>query len=485
MALIVSIIQDTEHRSVNFHTASHIFNYIAELRSSVGPSQSGGVAQGCFYIGTFLQPIRKAGDTLFILIVIEHNNGVSRGKYIRDWVVILQRIDGFRHSLQETGTQEQHGEASGQRFTQPETEGGCSPHGNMQLFFCRFPDQAIKEQNEPREDGKDAQHTDEDTFCQDDAQVHPDFEAHEYQHQKAHHGGHAAAGYGGKGVGQGFLHGLFFVRKLLIFLAVAVHEDNGIIHRKHQLQDSCHRVGYGGDTTQENIRPQIDKHSHAYGGHEEERFRPGTAHDKQNNHQQSDGCNQKPGGNIGRSRIVVFDGYIIPCKSFCYCGFNGTLFWRTVVICGIDHIESAVFLVILFAFCIVCDAIHIRDLRKRSLYILFFSVLQIPEHNADCLKNLCIGKFFFHKIHADFHGRIVRQIFCHIGVDIHSEGEKTAHGGNAEDDPQKEKAFVYNEACYFFHKAWNLHMLWVAAVDGCIHKYYNQTRCLKSTNCCF
>ena len=103
-------------------------------------------------------------------------------------------------------------------------------------------------------------------------------------------------------MGKGRAHSAFFVGASCgfnrsLFLAVAVHEHDGIIHGESELEDGSDGFGNMGDFGENEVGARVDEDGEADGEKEEERFNKRAAENDKNNHSSTDGENNNPDGN--------------------------------------------------------------------------------------------------------------------------------------------------------------------------------------------
>ena len=96
----------------------------------------------------------------------------------------------------------------------------------------------VQQENERWQDGHTAQNSQHHALGHDNAQIPAHGIAHEAQGHKPGNGGDGAAGHRGNGPGNGLGHGRLMVFLGRQLLTITVPQENGVVHRHRQLQNS-------------------------------------------------------------------------------------------------------------------------------------------------------------------------------------------------------------------------------------------------------
>ena len=111
-----------------------------------------------------------------------------------------------------------------------------------------FHNQLIKHNDQPRQNRKNADQADEYSFCKDNPHILPDFKTHKNKDKKPYNCRNGTACNCAKRMKQRFFHCYSRIGIIQLFLIIAVHQHNGIVHRQTQLKQcaycKCHK-GYG------------------------------------------------------------------------------------------------------------------------------------------------------------------------------------------------------------------------------------------------
>ena len=172
----------------------------------------------------------------------------------------------------------------------------------MQGFFTGFYDPFVTDKNQGGKDSKDTDQADNNALGQRKAHIRTKLKAHEAQAEQTGKGGQGTAGDSREGGGNSRLHGGRIICAFLFFLGIAVQQDDGVIHGKNQLQNAYDGVGILGNTRKKYIGSQIDGNSDTDVHHEDDRFKPGIAHQQQKHKHQADRNDhdiQRQHGNVG------------------------------------------------------------------------------------------------------------------------------------------------------------------------------------------
>ena len=125
-------------------------------------------------------------------------------------------------------------------------------------FVSRFFQWFIKNQNHGRQDRNTSDHTEYNTFCHNDSQIHTQFETHETQSNKSGHRRNRTSHNRGNGLGNGMCHGIFMIlRKYFLLILITVPQKNRIIHGHTELQHRTQRLGHIGYLSHKHICSQV------------------------------------------------------------------------------------------------------------------------------------------------------------------------------------------------------------------------------------
>ena len=363
------------------------FDQIHQFPGGAVLSHGGGVADQGSYAGVVLKLFGQSLDAVAVLVVVQDHQGVFLGEHLVDLAVGLGAEGNGGQPLEEVGTHHQHQKQQGQGPAEAVADGGHTLHGNLGLPLRGFCDQLVGHKDQAGQHGEDAEQAAKNPLGQHNAQVPSDLEAHEHQHQQAHKGGKGAAGDGGEGVHQGVFHGLPAVGGAADLLAVPVHQDDGVVHGEHQLQNGRNGEGNGGHAAHDQVGAHVDDHGNPDGDQENDGLKPGGAHDEENHHQQGQGGEQQRRGHaVAAVRVVGFDHHVVLGVGFRDGLFDGDFLVRVVVVFRGQLIKSTAVPVVVLAVLVVR---HVRHIRKPGQIPGHFFPLpggQIPEHYVDGLE---------------------------------------------------------------------------------------------------
>ena len=163
--------------------------------------------------------------------------------------------------------------------------------GAVAVFFHPL----IEEENERGQDDDGADDAQRHALCHDDAEVCAQRQLHGTEGQKARDGRQAGRRDGAHGLTDGVLHGLFVGGTELLFLVVAVEQEDGEVHRHAQLQNSRQRRGDKADLTEENIRAKVIDQREEQPQHEQKRREPAFQREEQHQQTAAHGAEHIPG----------------------------------------------------------------------------------------------------------------------------------------------------------------------------------------------
>ena len=137
---------------------------------------------------------------------------------------------------------------------------------------------------------------------------------------------------------------------MFLLLGIAVQQDDGVIHGKHQLHNTHNGIGVIGNGGEENVGAQVDGYRNADIDHENDRLKPGIAHHQQDQQHEADGHDddvQGENGHVGFVNLPAGNNAaaVIPVM---YGAVQGGGFRRMAVEFRCDFIEGVTVPVILF-----------------------------------------------------------------------------------------------------------------------------------------
>lgn len=134
----------------------------------------------------------------------------------------------------------------------------------MRRFFLVFSSSGSL-QGHRGEDGEGAEHADEYALGKHDAELRPKLEAQKHKRQQSHDRGKRAGGDGGNRTGERRFHGRNLVAVRDLFLPVAIHQNDGIVHGEHELQNGPDRCGHLIDVRKQDVRSHVEHDGDADG----------------------------------------------------------------------------------------------------------------------------------------------------------------------------------------------------------------------------
>ena len=152
----------------------------------------------------------------------------------------------------------------------------------------------IAPQDQRRQNRKHAHHRQEHALSQSNTQIHADQQRHETEHQQANNRGHRRRNDRRKSPSNCAHHRLWARAIRSLLLAVAIHQDDRIIHGQDQLKDRSDRESHICNRPTNQVRPQIQDNGHTYRDQEQNRLKPGRAHRKQDQCKQTNSNHHDP-----------------------------------------------------------------------------------------------------------------------------------------------------------------------------------------------
>ena len=321
----------------------------------------------------------------------------------------------------------------------------------MKSLFTGFHNPSVTDENQGRKNGEDANQTDNHTFCQRKAHIRSEFEAHETQTEQSGKGGQRASCDRRKGCGNRFLHRGQVVRLLFLFLGIPVHQEDGIVHGKHQLHDAHDGIRIFGDTGEYHVRPQIDQYRDADIDKEYHRFKPGPAHKQQNQQNQSDRNHDHMQRKQRHVRFVNASvrgdavTVVLPVNRVVQVGG----FLRVAVVFRCDLVQRITAAVIHFTR-LPGYQDRLFQAGKPFVYAFLFTFRQSVEHDPQ-LGGRGISELLLHPPHALFHARILRQVFRQVIVDPDLPDQQQRHSRQDQKQSQKDTPMIHQKRRRFLH----------------------------------
>ena len=435
---------DPQHGGVDLGVASHIRHHIRQLPHGVSPGEGGGVAHDAAGVILFHEIIGDLRHRLLVLVGVEEHDLVLQRKHVRHGVVLEQGVAEGSPGLQDIASRKEQKKQHGHGTEEAARKPGQSVHIGIKEFLVVFEDGIRGGEDQRGKEGADADHAQKHALGQHHAQIPADAETHEDQHDHAHHGGHAGGEDGGHGLGQCRFHGGHAVRLILQLLPVPVHEDDGIVHGQDHLQQGRDGEGDVRDLPLNEVRPHVDEHGDADGGGKEHRLEPGAAHGEEDDHETGHGESHHAGRQDALAHVGVLPHHLIPVKAPVDGLFDGDLLLGGVGIIRVHHKEGVIVLVVIGIARFVIHVFHIGDVGKLLPDDRDLLLPEMREHDADIGFLGKIREFLRHLVHADLHGGVWRQVFCHVVVDLHERKQHRAADGEDRHDDDEDPAVIHD-----------------------------------------
>ena len=135
--------------------------------------------------------------------------------------------------------------------------------------------QRVAQQDQRGRKQEHGEQADGHALAQHQAHVRPDLKLHQAQRQKADHGGQAAGQDGHGGFAQRFDHGLVRLGRFPSAFLKAVQQEDGIVQRNCQLQNTSRRVGHERNFAKDQVAAAVDQYGHAQADQHHQRLQPG------------------------------------------------------------------------------------------------------------------------------------------------------------------------------------------------------------------
>ena len=451
------IIDHAEHIGADRDAGLERADGVGHLLGGALAAERGGIGHGALDIRVVLEPVGQLRHGILILIVVQHHDRVIRREHLGHGVGVGERVGDLRRQLQDIrpGKQQHecrrdHAAPAVAEAAEPREHALALAFGRARLFH-RPADDLIRPQDQPRQHREHAQQAEQHALGQHDAEVEADLKAHEHQHQQADDRRDRAAGDRAEGCRERARHGALAVVALGQLLPVAVHEDDGVVHRERELQNGRDARRDVRRLAEEDIRALIEQHRHADRQQKQHRLKVRRAGDEQNDRQDRQRQHEHDRRDARRGSIVTAHGDVVVGKALGHVALDLRLLVGVVVIERRELVERGIIAVIIAAVRLVGDALHVRDLGELLADGKLFARIQPAEHDADGIRLHRIRERLVHVIHADLHLRAVRQILGHIGVDADERHQRRAHDRQDEHDNKQELAFFDDESCDLLH----------------------------------
>ena len=456
-AAVDIIIDHAQHIGTDRDAGIERADDVGHLRGGVLPAERGGVRHGALDVRVGLEPVRQRGHGVLVGVVVQHDDGVIRREHLRDRVGIRERVGDLGRQLQNVRAREQQHERRRDRAATPVAEAAerrehapALALGRARLFR-RPADELIRPQDQAGQHREHAQQTAQHTLGQYDAEIHADLEAHEHQHQQAHDRRDRAAGDRAERRRERARHGGLAVGVGLQLLPVAVHEDDGIVHRERELQNSRDARRDVRRLAEENIRALVDEHGDADRDEKQHRLEIRRAGDEQNDRQNRQREDDDDRRDVRRRGVVAAHGHVVVGEAVGHVALDLRLLVGVVVILRRELVERGVAAVIVVAVRLVGHAVHVRDLRQLLADGKLVARVQPAEHDADGVRLRHVGEGLVHAVHADLHLRAVRQVLGHVGVDADEGHQRRTDHRQSQHDNKQQPAFFDDESCDLLH----------------------------------
>ena len=442
-AAVGIVIDHAQHIGADRDAGIERADDIDHLRGGVLPAERGGVGHGALDVRVGLEPVRQRGHGVLVGVVVQHDDGVVRREHLCDRVGVRERVGDLGRQLQDIRTRKQQHERRCDRAAPPVAEAAerrehapALALGRARLFR-RLAHELIRPQNQAGQHREHAQQAAQHALGQHNAEIHADLEAHEHQHQQSHDRRDRAAGDRAERRRERARHGSLAVGIGLQLLPVAIHEDDGIVHRERELQNGRDARRDVRRLAEEDVRALVDEHGDADRDEKQHRLEVRRAGDEQDRRHKHDREDEHDRRDVRCRGVVAAHGHIVAVKAVGHVALDLRLLVGLVVILRGELVERGVAAVIVVAVRLVGHAVHVRDLRQLLADGELVACVQPAEHDADGVRLRHVGEGLIHAVHADLHLRAVRQVLGHVGVDADEGHQRRAdHRQSQHDDKQ-------------------------------------------------
>ena len=337
-AAVHVVVDHAEHIGADRDAGLERADGVGHLLGGALAAERGGIGHGTLDVRVVLEPVGQRGDGRLVLIVIQHHERIVRRKHLGHGVWVGERVGDLRRQLQDirSGKQQHerrrdHAAPAVAEAPEPREHALALALGCARLFH-RLTDDLIRPQDQPRQHREHAQQAEQHALGQHDAEIHADLKAHEHQHQQSDDRRDRAAGDRAEGRRERARHGTLAVVALGQLLPVAVHEDDGVVHRERELQNGRDARRDVRRLAEEDIRALVEQHRHADRQQKQHRLKVRRAGDEQDRRHKHDREDEHDRRNARRRGIVAAHGHIIAGKALGHVALDLRLLVGIVVI---------------------------------------------------------------------------------------------------------------------------------------------------------
>ena len=399
-----------------------------------------------------LLQIRDQGENLsLILILIEQDDGVVRRE---DGAEIVREVlgeDDGREAAQPEEERKHRDEDKRDHIPRLLAEEGEPARRQRDGSLRRLFHKTVAPEDQRGQDGEDADHADEDALGEDDAELSPDLERHEHEGEQTHDRGEGAGEDGGERMLKRGFHGVRFRETGFLLLAVAVHEDDGIVHAEHELQHGRDGERDIGDVARDDVRAEVDDDGHADGDEEEHRLDPRPAHEHEDRNEDAHADGEELERHLGFHHLVRADGEVIVLKLLGKDALHRSGLTGIIAVIEVHDEERAAVLIIVR---VARNVFHAGDVNVIGDLLADggnLALIQPGEDEAEGALLAGIGKGGLENVDALAHGRLRGEIARHVRVDLHTQREKGAENRHGEHYRRKNISKIHQNAGQSFH----------------------------------
>ena len=270
-----------------------------------GPQHQRRITQGPGNARNGSQRIHQRRDGVFVRIGIKQQGGVAGGVFlIQDRAVPVGRKGKHRSVFQIGKAGKDGNEEHQQEIAELMLKAGNGAEGQPGNLLSGGFYRPVSGNDEERKDGEVANEGEGNAFGERDSQITANLDLDEAEHQQAHDGGESTAQNGGCRSADGPFHSGFLVFAQGLFLPVAVHQDDAVVHRQHHLQHRRKHIGYHRHAGQEGVGAHIEGHGKTGGNQEQHHFHHRRAHHQKHRKQHSH-ANGQDAGQLGGHQVVA------------------------------------------------------------------------------------------------------------------------------------------------------------------------------------
>ena len=431
--------------------AAHLRHRLGDLREIQRLIEGVGIGLHGADVLVLLQIRDQGQDGALVLILIDQHDGVVRREDGREIVREILGEDDGREAAQ-IKKQREHGDKD-KRDHVPRllAEEGEPARRQRDGLLRRLFHETIAPEDQRGQNGEDADHADEHALGEDDAELASDLERHEHEREQTHDRGEGAGEDGGERVLEGGLHGVRFRKAQLLLLAVAVHEDDGIVHAEHQLQHRRDGKRDIGDIARDEIRAEVDDDGHADGDEKQHRLDPRPAHEHEDRNENAHADGEELERHFGFHHLVRADGKVVVLKLLGENALHRPGLTGIVAIVEVHDEERAAVLVVMR---VPGDVFHAGDIDVVGDLLADrgnLALVQPGEDEAEGALLAGIRKRGLDDLDASAHGRICREIARHVRVDLDAKSEKGAENRHGEHHRRENVSPVHQNSGKLFH----------------------------------